>query len=243
MHAQSTVWWPNGPLMNVEEFIAKASPQFRSKNIHPYCPACQEVVYPYGHVSPNVTSRFDHYPLDAKSDPMDDCLLANRTNRFRGMYSDGWDEDRGRRLRGLFFEPNNLSEAYVFCLKLCRTGNLPAAKFKELIDRAVRKRIWCYHGIPLWTIPYVLLALGDFGESTQSPYPFHFVLVKSRSTPLSQIWQPDSRCQIRKVFSTNGKSVKTDDNPFPIDPDEMKKKAGNSSWVSQSLLTLLSSAS
>lgn len=229
-----------GERVTPEEFMRRAGPNFREKGIFPYCSGCDERVDPYGVHSTNVASRFDHQNLGEDIDPLDDCLEANRSDRFRGMYADGWDDERGQRLREEFFEPGNLKQAYVFCLALCRKGNLAAGQFAELIARADRKNIWAYKDIPLWVIPYVLLTLGNFGVGADARYPFHFVLKKSRSQGLSQIWQAgEHRCSICKVFSTSGEPVNTPENPFPINYQYLINTAGNTEWIQAPLLRAL----
>ncbi|MBU6956836.1 hypothetical protein KRR23_03615 [Pseudomonas sp. CVAP len=232
-----------GECVTPEEFIRRSGPNYREKGIFPYCPGCDERVDPYGVHSTNVTSRFDHQNLDEAIDPLDDCLEANRSGRFRGMHADGWDDERGQRLRDEFFEPDNLKQAYAFCLAICRKGNLTAGQFAELIARADRKSIWAYKDIPLWVIPYVLLTLGNFGAGANARYPFHFVLKKNRSQGLSQIWQTgEHRCSIGKVFSNSGEPVNTLGNPYPINHQYLIDTAGDTGWIETRLLRALSAA-
>lgn len=226
---------PDGPHVTPEQFMTRAGPDFKTKGIFPYCPSCKERVDPYGVHSPNVRSRFDHQNLAADIDPLNDCLEANRSARFRGMYSTGWDEERGTRLREAFFEINNVSMAYSFCRQLCRSGNLSVAEFSNLIRRADEKNIWAYEGIPLWVVPYVLLTLGNFGTSENSRFPFHFVMVKSGGKALSQVWEEHGNCKLKKVFSKSGEMVKTSDNPLKISEQEFLATAGDFAWVVASL--------
>lgn len=223
---------PGGQLVTPEKFMALAGPNFRAKGVLPYCPSCDDAVDPYGVHSPQVTSRFDHQNINELQAPWDDCLEANRSGRYRGMHADGWDYSRGEALRKQFFELDNICQAYAFCLSLCRKGNLSVPEFKALISRADRKKIWAYQDIPLWVIPYILLTLGNFGTGPQSRFPFHFVLSKSQGKGLSQIWQPDQKCYIKKVFSASGDPVKTSDNPLAISHLHLEEKAGDYGWVS-----------
>jgi len=62
--------------------------------------------------------------LAPDADPLDDCILANRNPRFRGLSPDGYDDIQGHKIRAQFFEPQNLARAYNFCLNLSRAGNL-----------------------------------------------------------------------------------------------------------------------
>lgn len=225
---------PNGPLVTPEEFIQNATPRYKDLGISPYCPACDEVVDLYGVHSPNVTSRFDHKNFDQAADPLDDCVLANRTSRFQGLEPDGWDEEAGMRLRKEFFGDDNLAQAYAFCLALCRKGNLPTKTFRSMIRRADRKKIWFYVDIRLWVIPFILLTLENFARPMLNGVPgysFHFVLDKPKGTTISALWRSPSDCQLKKVFSDSGIPVKTDDNPFPLSEEALAEKAGDFAWV------------
>lgn len=104
---------PNGPLVTPEEFIQQATPRYKERGIQPYCRACDEVVDLYGVHSPNVASRFDHKNLSPDADPLDDCVLANRTGRLQGLEPDGWDEEAGVRLRRAFFHDDTIAQAYA----------------------------------------------------------------------------------------------------------------------------------
>lgn len=198
---------PGGPLVTVEQFLGRAGRDYKARGIHPYCPACQERVAPYGAHSVEVTSRFDHSDRPAGLDPADDCPLANRNDpRFRWLVPADWDFDAGVRLRAAFFEDENLKTAYPFSLHLCGRGNLSADQFKTLVRRADRKNIWCYAGMQLWIIPYILLTLGDFNaisRRTNRPYGFHFVLNKPRRGTVESLWLTPAECQLVKLFSSN----------------------------------------
>jgi len=143
------------------QFLARATPRYKERGIYPYCDACHEIVHLYGahSTNPGTIPRFDHPDLPPDADPLDDCVLANRNPRLRGLSPDGYDDVRGKRIRDQFLDSGQLSQAYAFCLDLCRTGNLPAAKFRSMFRRADRKRVWSYSGIQSWAIPYVLLTL------------------------------------------------------------------------------------
>ncbi len=228
---------PNGLYVTPEKFMALAGPDFRARGIFPYCPSCKERVDPYGVHSPNVRSRFDHQNLAEGVDPPDDCLEANRSDRFRGMHADDWDDERGIALREQFFETENLKQAYGFCLALCRKGNLSAVDFAALIRRADRKNIWAYKDIPLWIIPYVLLTLGNFGLTATTQYAFHFVLKKSKAKSLSELWaEPEKPFSLCKVFSNSGEEIRTSGNPWPISHQFIAETAGDTSWMHQKLI-------
>jgi hypothetical protein len=224
-----------GELVDPLEFMARATSKYKEKGIFPYCDACQEIVDVYGAHTPNpkVTPRFDHANLPADADPLDDCILANRTQRFRGLGPDGFDDVRGKRMRAEFSERDFLAKAYAFCLNLCRKGNLPAAKFRSMLQRADRKRVWAYADVRIWAIPYILLTLENFSATAKEnrrAYDFHFVFQKPRGTNISALWTT-AQCQISKVFS-GGTAIRAEDNPYPISEVAFLRKAGDTDWIS-----------
>ena len=124
---------------------------------------------------------------------------------------------------------------------MCRTGNLPAAKFRSMITRADRKRIWAYADIPTWAIPYILLTLENFVAKKKdgSEYGFHFIFDKPRGTGASALWEQPKNCKIIKVFSNSGEYVTAADNPFPVSMDALIAKAGNVDWIRPEFLQQL----
>ena len=232
-----------GPLVDPMEFIRRATPDYKQREIFPYCDACQEIVHLYGvHTpNPNITPRFDHANLAPDADPLDDCILANRNPHYGGLAPSGWDDGYGHVMRGRFFEDHNLSTAYAFCLGLCRKGNLPADKFRSIISRADKKRVWAYVGIPLWAIPYVLLTLENFSALSKSEmkYKFHFAFIKPTGTNVSALWLRPENCKIVKLFSSDSEPVDTGDNPYPVSEAALIAKAGNTSWITKSFLRRL----
>lgn len=235
---------PKGPLVDPVTFIKMATPEYKKRGIFPYCDGCQEIVHTYGVHTPNpdTVPRFDHADLLPDADPLDDCILANRNARYRGLGPDGWDDERGRVMRSQFFEEENLRLFYAFCLALCRNGNLPTAKFRSMIRRADKKRVWAYVDIPLWAIPYVLLTLENFVAAARNgkrPYAFHFIFNKPAGTNVSALWKQSSQCEVAKIFSSNGKPVAVDDNPFPVTEEALINKAGDTSWITAAVLQML----
>lgn len=225
---------PGGVLVTPEEFVQRATPRYKERGIQAYCRACEEPVDLYGLHSPNVVSRFDHKDLKPNADPLDDCILANRTGRFQGLEPDDWDEEAGVRLRKAFFREDTVAQAYAFCLKMCRKGNLPIRTFRSMIRRADRKKIWFYADMKLWVVPCILLTLENFThipKSGSSGYNFHFVLEKPKGTTVSALWRRPGDCRLKKVFSDSGAPVDADDNPFKLSEAALTEKAGDFSWV------------
>lgn len=232
----------HGPLVTPVEFHTRATARYKERGIFPYCDACQEIVHLYGvHTSnPKIVPRFDHPNLSPDADPLDDCILADRNPRLRGLYPDGYDNRAGEKIRNQFFEPDFLAHAYAFCLNLCRQGNLPADKFRSMLQRADRKRIWAYVGIQVWAIPYILLTLENFSavSNNAKSYVFHFTFQKPRGTGISALWT-EQQCQVNKVFSSNGEPFQAKDNPYPVSKTAFLAKAGDVSWINPKLLRAL----
>jgi hypothetical protein len=233
----------DGPLVDPAQFLARATPRYKEHGIFPYCDACHEIVHLYGahSTNPAIIPRFDHPDLPPDADPLDDCVLANRNPRLRGLSPDGYDDVRGKRIRDQFLDSDQLRQAYAFCLDLCRKGNLPAAKFRSMLHRADRKRVWSYSGIQAWAIPYVLLTLENFSARSKGgkEYGFHFVLQKPRGTNISALWSPNQECRLSKVFSSDGKPVVAQDNPYPVSKAAFASKAGDTSWITPEFLRTL----
>ena len=226
----------NGPLVTVSQFLAKAGPNYKEREIFPYCPACDERVEVYGAHSLNVTSRFHHPDRAKDADPLDDCHLANRNDsRFQALQPSRWDYEQAQRIKRCFCEPKNIAMAYNFMLQLCRRGNLPVGSFHKCLERADKKGIWAYTDIPLWVIPYILLTLCQFKSST---YAFHFVFDKPLKSHADVLWKTNS-CFLNKVFSSSGDLVQTSDNPFPVTLRSYLDKGRNVEWIQDHLLRSL----
>lgn len=222
---------PGGPLVTPEDFIKRAGPNYKRDGIFPYCEACGEKVDLYGVHNPNATSRFDHMNLSSNADPLDDCILANRSERFRGLQPTSLNEEYGKILRQKFFENENLKKVYIFMWLLCGKGNLPVIKVVNCIKRADAKGIWRYADLPLWVIPFVLLSLDNF-KFKNSGSSFHFVINKRKSTNINEIWE-DQTATLDKIFSDSGKLVNFTGkikNPFPIKQKEYEILISSINW-------------
>ena len=235
----------NGPLVSPTEFHTRATPQYKLRGVFPYCDSCHELVHLYGVHTPNPATipRFDHQDLPPDADPLDDCILANRNARFRGLEPDGYDDARGQVIRSQFFDAEFLARAYVFCLALCRKGNLSAAKFRSMLRRADRKRIWAYVDIQVWSIPYILLTLENFSAKTKDgrEYAFHFTFQKPRGSKASALWARQQECRLLKVFSSSGDAIQAQDNPFPVSEQAFLDISENFAWITSDFLRALGS--
>ena len=225
----------HGKLVTVEEFLDMSkTADYAIKGILPYCYACGEPVDIYGAGCFAVTSRFHHKKNPSNTGIMDDCWLANRggIKLPGGLRPSGFDEEQGNALRMQFFAPSNLRLAYSFMWQLCRKNNLPIAIFQQCIAKADRKGVWAYKDIPLWAIPYILLTLSDFNQ-------YRFVLHKHEKSFLDNLWNGQEKGTLHKFFVHNETFVKTSDNPYPVSESAFLEKAGDCSWVSDSLLSSL----
>ena len=203
-----------GKLVTPQEFIRRASPRYKERGIFPYCEACGQKVELYGVHNPEGPSRFDHQNLPDGADPLDDCVLANRNSRFKGMQPTGFDVNHGKKLRDDFFQDEFFGKTYCFMWKMCGKGNFPFNKFKEILNRADTKRIWEYSKIELWTIPYILLTLANFMYNNK--YFFHFFIDKKKSSAINEIWENENKTSICKVFSDSGKLFSFGNIPNPL---------------------------
>lgn len=233
----------HGPLVDPVEFRRLATASYKQKGVLPYCDGCREVVHLYGLHTPNskVIPRFDHADLPADADSLDDCVLANRNHRWRGLQPDGYDDARGQKIRAQFMEAEFLAKAYAFCLNLCRVRNLPHWKFRSMLLRADRKRVWAYSDIEVWAIPYILLSLENFSANATNgrPYEFHFVFKKPRGTGVAALWTHQQDCKILKVFSDGGKEVRSADNPYSVSEAAFLEKSHDTAWINPKLLQAL----
>ncbi len=159
-------------LLTVDEVVQDYGLRPHENGIETLCPSCSEPVYLYGAVSLKVSKRFHHH--DSR-----DCVLSNRVSDL-WIHSNHWDFERGKRIRQFLSEGDALKKLYTFCNNLCgRHKRLGVEKFNELVLEADRRNLWCYKDIPLWAVPYLLLALRDFqgyGKDPKKPFVFRFVL-------------------------------------------------------------------
>lgn len=234
---------PGGKRVSPEEFIQQASPRFREKGIFPYCEACGQRVDPYGVHTPGGPRRFDHVNLPKDADPLDDCILANRNSKFKGMHPSSFDSEHGKQLRENFFDPENLKRTYCFMWKFCGAGNFPIKSLIKTLERADKKRIWSYSGIPLWTIPYILLTLDNFIHNNKygKNYNFHFFIQKNKSSCLDDLWSGRSKNTLRKVFTDSGRLIEkaTPQNPLPITEANFIEFSSDNSWIEQKYIDIV----
>ena len=95
--------------------------------------------------------------------------------------------------------------------------------------------------MPLWVAPYVLLTLENFTATSKAggEYAFHFVLDKPKGSSASALWLSPERCRLKKVFASNGEAVTAEDNPYPVSLEALRAKAGDTAWISDTLLARL----
>jgi hypothetical protein len=191
--------------VTADEFHQLAGPEFRERGILPYCEQCGEAVAPWGVHNPELTSRFDH-PDFPDADPYDDCPSANRhRTRFVGIRPRQFDAEAGAALRARFFEAENIRLAYQFMHKTAGgPGHLPMELFGRIIQRADRRRIWDYSGLPLWCVPFVLMTIAQFQGAEVA---FHFGFVKPRG-PAEVLWEHHRTSQLVRYFSDTGRETR-----------------------------------
>ncbi len=189
--------------MSIQEFSEKT--EYFRKNPGPMsCIECGAAVSAKAITSMEVVGYFSHPPKPATVRDLDDCSRAARSHRLRWFGEEDRNAAEGQRVRREFFDEVAVKTAYAFCLSFVGTGNLPLAKFQEMIDRADRLDIWSYTGMDIWCIPHILLLLADFGVGTERPC--HFALVQT--SKLSAIWYDARPVLIKKLFSDTGRQAK-----------------------------------
>ena len=229
---------PYGESLTASGFEKKAGINHKENNIFPYCFACQKIVFTRGTTSPNINDHYVHYTYDDSVDPMDYCIESNagKNNKYlKGLFTDGWTLENGILLRNEFFKEDNIKRAYIFCLKLCGTGNFPLSTFERVIKRADAKNIWSYKNIPVWVIPYILLLLTDFHESKKD-YQFRFILNKPSKLPLQNLWIKNEY-NINKIFSDSGADVRYGSKS--IDIDTYLDLSKDTAWLTDSFVNRL----
>lgn len=230
---------PTGPLMTPEEFVSESKRNQETGKKFAYCPMCDERVAPYGVHSTVVKSRFDHPDRAEGADPLDDCELSNRSGRLGGISIDDLDLAQGKRVRERFYETDTLRLAYAFCHRMCGQGALPRAKFIEMLQRADKKKIWCYVDIELFVIPYILLTFENFTGRRKKDgmeFDFYFALIKPGAADFRTYWTRPEDCRIEKRFCRTHVPFNNDDNPYPVSEAALLAKVGNADWIKDSFL-------
>lgn len=230
---------PGGPKVTPQEFIRRASPRYKERGIFPYCEACNARVDLYGVHTLEGPTRFDHADLPNDADPLDDCILANRNPRFKGMHPRSFNSEHGKRLREEFFDSDNIRRVYCFMWKLCGPKNFPIKSFIKSLERADKKKIWSYSGIPLWTIPFILLTLDNFIH--HKGFGFHFYIKKKKSTSIDDIWSENGKNSLCKVLTSSGELLEktTIQNPLQISEDVFLELSSENSWIDQQYVNLI----
>lgn len=214
-----------------EQFVAKAGNRRREKGIHARCKTCGDDVYVHGVESLRSASSFHHLPRPEEATPADDCVLADRTDRFDLLRTDHLNDARGRALRAAFLTGPDLLAAYAFCRSLCGRTGLTMGEFRDLLVRADRQGIWSFVGLEVWMVPMVLLAIEDFARG--EPHAFHFLLKKGRAER-GTLLTGRRDVKLLKVFSDSGRPVRAGGrvpNPVPVLPTSLLVH-GDFAWIS-----------
>lgn len=207
---------PNGKLVSPEEFLRLAGNDYKSKQIFPYCPECDEKLVISNASNVGNKTFYRHYPNNAMDENgIESCSLREKKSNRQGWYCSSFDFQQSDRIKQAFLTKENLIKAYAFCWTLCGKGNLKFDTFSQMLKLAYAKKIWAYSGIKLWHIPYILLTLKNFKH--RSSFEFHFVLHKQGDSnkEISTLFNGTS--EIQKVFTDSGKLMgQSPNNPLPI---------------------------
>lgn len=205
-------------MVNVEEFLSKATPRYKERGIYAECPICEERVFVRGASSPSSPSCFFHQKKDVNVDSLDDCSLAERGDkRLYYLSSDDIDLTQADSLYQKFDCAQNRRATYNFMENCCGSKGFDKEAFLRCLARANTKKIWAYKGLKLWMVPYVLLTLENF-TNEKKKYSFHFVVQKP-----SLIWSKPHLCSLKKVF-TSGELMNT---KFHYNQDGINKTLPN----------------
>ena len=125
---------------------------------------------------------------------------------------------------------------YAFCNTLCgRSKRLGVQKFNELVREADRRNVWGYKGLPVWALPFVLLALRDFegfSGRRQRRFVFRFVLKESPPPRLEDVWESGTYHLLR-VFDGGGVMDFPPGNPYPIRKDIWQLYSREIGWLGE----------
>lgn len=227
---RSAIHKKTGKLVSPEEFVALEGAQYREKGVYPSCPSCGADLSPYGVHSVTVTSRFDH-PNGSN------CSLSSTPDpRYAHLSPSEWDMEAGGRLRAAMCEIENLKSVYSACRSL--TSTLSGHEFVEMCRQADRRNVWCYKGLTLDWLPYILVTLVDLPATDKRSYPLRIVLIKKRrDSTIDSLWITPEDCSLQRHFADTGRPMRSPPTSIPC-PDAEKAK-GDTSWISQKLLDII----
>lgn len=221
----------NGPLIEFEDYIAQMGGNPTNRRTLPFCPLCRRELHTYGAHSVRVAGRFDH------PDNSQNCPWSSTADpRYRRLRPAIVDLSQAPFLRQQCLSNSNLAAIYQVCLELCGRGNLPMPTFRGLLQEADQRNIWAYGGMPVWTVPYILLTLEDLVGVRRDggQYSFRFVLRK-RSGHVDDLWMTTDQCRLEKVFA-NGTRMNMNGNPFEISAAAYATLSQATHWITQTHL-------
>ncbi|WP_338705638.1 hypothetical protein [Pasteurella multocida] len=219
---------PQGELCTPEEFLRRAGNNYKVHNIYPYCPECDEKLVISSQSVTNKLTHYRHYPLSNSEEVnlLSTCSLRNKTSNRQGWYCDNFNFSQVGKLINKFLNKDNLLDSFFFCWKLCGTKNLDLTDFGEILDLAIKKKVWAYAALELWQIPYIFLTLRDF--TYQDRFYFHFILHKQKDNNLSISSIFNTPTELQKVFTDSGTLMsKSPNNPLPVSKDAFEKMVEN----------------
>lgn len=218
-----------GRVVTPEEFIALEGTGYREKGVFPICPACGAHLAVYGVHSLSVASRFDH-PNGSV------CTLSSTPDpRYAHLVPSDWDMEAGKQLRTAMCETDNLKTVYATCLAL--TGALSGSEFVEICRQADKRSIWCYKGLTLIWLPYVLVTLMDLPASEKRKYPLRMILKKPVTSTIDALWITPEDCGLQKHFADSGNAMSSPSISIPSPRAEEAK--ADTSWINKNLLAII----
>lgn len=232
-----------GKLLTVSEFISQ-----RLNDCAATCPLCKESLHVSAYCSIKKTASFDHYPSKPNEIEKPKCALSYSDHPiYRLLEKEGRDESLAVQLRTSFFTEKNLRCAFSFLVAATGHGCMTAGIFEMLCRKADILEIWTLKKMPLWAIPFILLAISDFlvkrkGHDDQElpPYAIRFVVHKPSRSQLNKTWLSPGDCRLVKYFlKNNGKpgnafTSKLWSSSF-VFSEEIYKEHSDDSWFNYGL--------
>lgn len=199
--------------VSAEQFLREVGPNYKEKNIIPFCPCCKKPMKLYGVLSKVRGLTFKHVTDSGY------CLLSlTRNNPFYHLKTSHIDFSAGEQLKKEFCNEQNIKEAYAVALKLCN-NRLSTNEFIKLCTTANKLNLWSLSKMDLQTVPYLLVTLNIFKEEDKSiknnrNYTYKLKLIKPGGT-IDILWDKPSECYLEKLFE-NGEQVKQPPDMNPV---------------------------
>lgn len=228
--------------VSAEQFLREVGPDYKEKNIIPFCPCCKKPMKLYGVLSKVRGLTFKHV-IDSGY-----CLLSvTRDNPFYHLKTSSLNFFAGEKLKKEFCNEQNIKEAYAVALKLCN-NRLSTNEFITLCSIANKLNLWSLSKMDLQTIPYLLVTLNLFKEEDKKiknnrKYTYKLKLIKPSGT-IDNLWNKPTECYLEKLFES-GDQVKVppemDPVVYPLYDKLFEDQRGKTDWMSDFILKKLQS--